>query len=172
MRRISICLIAGLCAFPATAAPARGMVRSGPGAGAAHCADSLRPELDMASLAPAGSSESGRMPSSRQLETLRLQAGQRFKAVANAMCARGELRPAQLAPYRRLLIEQADGADSSAFMSGGREHGRDALVFQFVYDQGAERVSYAVPAEADVRDGLLCWSAWARHRRMCEGRLP
>lgn len=168
----TICLLAGFGAVAFTAAPAQRTARVRAPVAAAHCADGLRAELHRPSFENTSLDAPSRRPTARQLETLRLRAGQRFRAVANAMCAQGRLRPAALRPFRRLLVQQADGADNTAFMSGGHEFGRDTLVFQFVFDQGGARISYSVPDEADLREGLLCWSNSNRYRRMCEERLP
>lgn len=140
-------------------------------AASATCTSSLRTELDRPSFE--NRATPNRRPTAAQLETLRTQAEQRFRAVAARMCATRLLRADALRPFRRLLIQQADGADNTAFMTGDEAiGGRGTLVFQYVFDEGGEAIRYSVPDEQDVREGLICWADWDGNSEMCEQRLP
>lgn len=138
-----------------------------PAAAQRRCADGLRAEVDRQSFRHLETSPPHRRLSAAQVEALRAQAGRRFREVANAMCARGQLRPTQLRRFQHLRLQQAEGANEAAFMSEGQ-----ALTFQYVFDEGQPGPHFRVPDAADVRDGLLCWSNWRRYRRMCEQRVP
>lgn len=144
---------------PAEAAP--------PAAPAPGCADALPVAIDAASFA-----NSGVAPMPAQVERLRGEAERAFRRVASTLCGEGALPADAFRRHPRLLVQQADGADSAAFWSGEGTAQAGDLVFQAVFHQGGERPALAVPPDADLRDGLICWHDFEGHRAMCEERLP
>jgi len=81
------------------------------------------------------------------LERVRIGTEQRFKMVANAMCARGDL-PAQLFDaFDRVMITDAEGATEPTLYAG--ENRTLNYELAFAADQ-------TVPAEDMFRDAFLC----------------
>ena len=137
-----------------------------PAAPARGCADALPVEIDAGSFArPDGA------PTAAALEALRGEAERGFRAAAAALCAERALPADAFARFRRLLVQQADGADNAAFWSGEGTPAPGDLVFQAVF-LGGEAAALAMPDDRDLREGLVCWHDFEGHRAMCEERLP
>lgn len=134
---------------------------------AAGCAEGLRVEIDSGSFAASGAA-----PSAAAVEALRGEAERSFRRVADALCAGGTLPTAAFRPFRRLLVQQADGADNAAFWAGEGTPRAGDLVFQAVFRAGGARPALAVPPDEDLREGLICWNDFEGNRAMCEERLP
>lgn len=131
------------------------------------CGDALPVAIDAASFAA-----SGVAPSPAAVERLRGESERAFRRVANALCAEGGLPAGAFRRFRRLLVQQADGADNAAFWSGEGTPQAGDLVFQSVFHQGGERPALIMPPDADLREGLVCWHDFEGNRAMCEERLP
>jgi hypothetical protein len=131
------------------------------------CADALRVEIDAGSFAASGAA-----PSAAAVQALRGEAERAFRRAGNALCAEGAIPARAFASFRRLLVQQADGADNAAFWAGEGTPQAGDLVFQAVFHAGGERPALAVPPDADLREGLICWHDFDGHRAMCEERLP
>src|SRR5689334_19380960 len=73
----------------------------------ADCAARLEPEIELSSFT---ARDDAPPPSPAELETLRHAAGDAFKRAAGSLCQTGQIQPATLAPFRKLLILSASGA--------------------------------------------------------------
>ncbi len=165
---LAACGESGGARAAASTAPEAPPPAPAPAAAPAGCADRLEAEIDAASFAVPGA-----MPAQPALAALRGEAARAVRRVAGAMCADGSLPAGALRPFRRLLVQQADGADNAAFWSGEGTPAPGDLVFQAVFHRGAGAgPALAMPGDRDLREGLLCWHDFEGNRAMCEERLP
>lgn len=77
-------------------------------------------------------------------------AGRRFAAAARRLCAAGVLRPTDLARFRRLVVQNGEGATEPLIY---RTPGMPPFtwVFQFAFQDGGP------PPVADFERALKCW---------------
>lgn len=78
------------------------------------------------------------------------QTGAVFAAAASQLCAAGVVRPAQLRPYSRLLVRNAEGADSPSIYDDAEEQ-PGALIIEYAFADGP------APVQAAVEAALRCW---------------
>lgn len=75
---------------------------------------------------------------------------QRFEAAARRLCAQGVLRPADLARFRTLVVQNGEGAtEPLLYRIDGMARG--AWVFQFAFQDGGP------PPAEDFERALECW---------------
>jgi hypothetical protein len=128
-------LAAAASAPPLAAQPARG--------GAAACTLSLPAEADNASFDDAG------RVSGPARARLVAATGANFAAAASHLCGTGVVRAANLRPYRRLLVRNAEGATEPKIYDDAEEQA-GALIIEFVFEDSA-------PAQAAIEAALRCW---------------
>lgn len=74
----------------------------------------------------------------------------RFEAAARRLCAAGVLRPADLARFRALVVQNGEGAtEPLIYRVPGMARG--SYVFQFAFQDGGP------PDPADFERALRCW---------------
>lgn len=118
--------VAALPAPPATAAqPAQG-----------GCGAALRAEADAESFTADGA-------------RLARETGTNFVAAASRLCAAGALRAADLAPFTRLLVRNAEGAAGPTVYDDA-EQGQDAIILEYAF-------AGAAPAPGAIETALRCW---------------
>ena len=74
----------------------------------------------------------------------------RFTAAARRLCAAGVLRPADLARFRRLVVQNGEGA-TEPLIYRDELMGPDIFVFQYAFQDGGP------PAPAEFERALRCW---------------
>lgn len=74
----------------------------------------------------------------------------RFAAAARRLCAAGVLRPADLARFRRLVVQNGEGA-TEPLIYRAEGMGRDEFVFQYAFQDGGP------PGPAEFEQALRCW---------------
>ena len=126
---------AGATAPSLAAQPAR--------AGACHL--SLRAEPDARSFADAGRATAPGRPAQLAQAT-----GTVFAAAASHLCASGVVRAPHLARYNRLLVRNAEGADSPNIYDDAEEQA-GALIIEYAFADGG------APTQAAVESALRCW---------------
>jgi hypothetical protein len=130
-------LILGAAGALMAAAPANAAQRSARSA----CVPALRAEPDAASFTAAGRA---RGPALAQA------VGANFSAAAASMCASGALRAGVFAPYRRLLVRNAEGADNPNIYDDSEEQ-PGALIIEYAFAGGP------APSRAAIEAALRCW---------------
>ena len=75
--------------------------------------------------------------------------GANFAAAASHLCASGVVRAANLRPYRRLLVRNAEGATEPKVYDDAEEQ-PGALIIEYVFEDAA-------PAQAAIEAALRCW---------------
>lgn len=75
---------------------------------------------------------------------------QRFETAARRLCAAGLLRPADLARFRRLVVQNGEGATEPVIYRTGAMPPR-AWVFQYAFQEGGP------PAVEAFEQALRCW---------------
>jgi len=78
------------------------------------------------------------------------QTGAVFAAAASQLCASGVVRSPHLHPYSRLLVRNAEGADSPSIYDDAEEQ-PGALIIEYAFADGP------APAQAAVEAALRCW---------------
>ncbi|MFL6846029.1 MAG: hypothetical protein ACJ8ER_14250 [Allosphingosinicella sp.] len=108
------------------------------------CAIMVTAKAD-SSFAEAGY-EAGPQRLARLAETTR----ERFAAAARKLCAVGTLRPADLARFRTLIVQNGEGASDPVIF---REPamGRGVFIFQYAFQNGNP------PPAASFEEALRCW---------------
>lgn len=110
----------------------------------AGCAVSVTAEAD-GSFAQAGWDSTP-----ARLARLAAQTRDRFAAAARKLCGAGVLRPADLARFRILVVQNGEGATEPLIYRTG-EMARGAWVFQFAFQDGGP------PQPAAFEQALRCW---------------
>ena len=134
------------------------------------CTSVLRVEADHESFDGGVNAEARLTPES--VEALRVEAERQFKTVTDQMCAAGELPANELGAFRRLLIQNADGASNAAIYGDSGTYGPETLVFQYTFDLGEGAATLELPTDEDLRSGLICWNDPAGNEAMCRDREP
>lgn len=129
--------LAGIAA-PALAAPSP----------AGACRLTLRAEPDGRSFAGIGGA-------SARVALLARDTGTSFAAAASRLCASGIVRPANLAPFSRLLVRNAEGAAQPAVYDDAEES-PGALILEYAFGAGR------APGQAALEAALRCWRDPAR----------
>lgn len=138
MRTILLSLLAaGALAASAGSAQAQG--------GGAGCQLSLRAEAESASFA-----DSGRSAAPARTAALAQATGTAFAAAASHLCASGVVTRANLAPFSRLLVRNAEGAADPAVYDDAEER-PGALIIEYAFADGG------APAQAAIETALRCW---------------
>ncbi len=122
-------------AAAAQAAPAR------PAAGA--CQLSLRAEADGESF------EMAERASGPARDRLVQQTATNFAAAASHLCASRVVTAANLRPYNKLLVRNAEGATEPNVYDDAEEHA-GALIIEYVFESAA-------PTQAQIEHALRCW---------------
>lgn len=86
----------------------------------------------------------------RQFSALVALARDRFNAAARRLCAAGILRPADLARFGRVVIQNGEGA-TEALIYQEESSARDIFIFQYAFQEGGP------PAPAEFERALRCW---------------
>jgi hypothetical protein len=132
-----ILVLALLLAGPAAAAPSSPVSKAMQAPAAAGCGAALRAEADTESFTSDGA-------------RLARETGTAFVAAATHLCAAGTLRPAQLAPFTRLLVRSSD-VSADPVVYDDAEQGADALILEYAFTGGR------APAAAAIETALRCW---------------
>ncbi len=75
---------------------------------------------------------------------------ERFNGAAGRLCAAGILRPADLARFGRLVVQNGEGAaEPRIYQEEGAA--RDIFIFQYAFGKGGP------PAPAEFERALRCW---------------
>jgi hypothetical protein len=74
----------------------------------------------------------------------------RFTAAARRLCAAGILRPADLARFRKLVVQNGEGA-TEPLIYHDELMGPDFHIFQYAFQDGGP------PAPAEFERALRCW---------------
>lgn len=118
------------------------------GAGARPPADACK--VSVAVSAHRDSFESaGHDSSPERLAGLAAATRARFVAAARRLCAAGILRPADLARFRTLIVQNGEGATEPVLMQ--ELMARDFYVFQYAFQNGGP------PQPAEFEQALRCW---------------
>jgi hypothetical protein len=107
------------------------------------CRLSLRAEPDTQSFTSAGRNGA-------RSAALAQATGAAFAAAASHLCASGVVRAAHLAPYRRLLVRNAEGADNPNIYDDAEEQ-PGALIIEYAFAGGP------APAQPAIEAALRCW---------------
>lgn len=135
---LTLAAAGALAAFtsPAHAAAAQ------PAAGGA-CNLSLRAEADGETF------EMAERAAGAARDRLVQQTGANFAAAASHLCASRVVTAANLRPYNKLLVRNAEGATEPNVYDDAEEHA-GALILEFVFDSTA-------PTQAQIEHALRCW---------------
>lgn len=139
--KMRLLTLAAAGALAALATPAHAGAAQ-PAAGAA-CQLSLRAEADGESFDMA---ERAAGPARDRLVQ---QTGANFAAAASHLCAARVITAANLRPYSKLLVRNAEGATEPNVYDDAEEHA-GALIIEFVFDSSA-------PTQAQIEHALRCW---------------
>ena len=74
----------------------------------------------------------------------------RFTAAAKRLCAAGILRAADLARFRRLIVQNGEGA-TEPLVYQEESMGRETFIFQYAFQDGGP------PPPAEFERALRCW---------------
>lgn len=77
------------------------------------------------------------------------QTGINFAAAASHLCASRVVTAANLRPYNKLLVRNAEGATEPNVYDDAEEHA-GALIIEYVFDSTA-------PTQAQIEHALRCW---------------
>ncbi len=111
---------------------------------AAHC------PIAVSAAADHSFAEAGRDGGPARLGPLAAATRQRFEAAARRLCAQGVLRPADLARFKTLVVQNGEGA-TEPLLYRTPEMARGAWVFQFAFQDGGP------PDPAAFEQALRCW---------------
>src|SRR5689334_21210915 len=129
----ALAALAGPVSRPATAAQ--------PAAGA--CSLSLRAEADGETF------DMAERASGPARDRLVQQTGANFAAAASHLCASRVVTAANLRPYTRLLVRNAEGASEPNIYDDAEENA-GALIIEYVFESAA-------PTQAQIEHALRCW---------------
>jgi hypothetical protein len=137
------------------------------------CAQHLKFEADEGSFDRGLPEHMGPSASREQIHALTLESADLFKRTVDQMCSKGDIAPADIRPMRRILIQNAGGANATVIYGDSENHGRYTWVFQYTFDNGGEKPVLETPSTEDLKEGMLCWLGdEEKYKEMCEGRLP
>jgi hypothetical protein len=139
--KVKLLTLAAAGAFAAVASPAHAAAAQ-PAAGAA-CQLSLRAEADGESFDMA---ERAAGPARDRLVQ---QTGANFAAAASHLCAARVVSAANLRPYNKLLVRNAEGATEPNIYDDAEEHA-GALIIEYVFESAA-------PTQQQIEHALRCW---------------
>jgi hypothetical protein len=111
----------------------------------AGCQIALRAEAETASFAAAG-----RDAAPARIAQLARATGAAFNAAASRLCAAGELRRAQVAPFSRLLVRNAEGAAEPNVYDDAEEQ-PGSLIIEYAFTDGG------APSGAAIEAAIRCW---------------
>jgi hypothetical protein len=94
--------------------------------------------------------EAGYVSSRARLDRLAGLTRGRFAAAARRLCAAGLLRPADLARFRRLVVQNGEGA-TEPLLYRTPDMPAGTFVFQFAFQDGGP------PPPAEFERALRCW---------------
>jgi hypothetical protein len=126
----------------AALAPGQQALAAQPAAGGA-CSLSLRAEADGESF------EMAERASGAARDRLVQQTGTNFAAAAARLCASRVVTAANLRPYNRLLVRNAEGATEPNIYDDAEENA-GALIIEYVFESAA-------PSVAQIEHALRCW---------------
>ena len=112
-----------------------------PAGGACHL--SLPPQADGESF------EMAERASGAARDRLVQQTGANFAAAASHLCASRVVTAANLRPYTKLLVRNAEAATEPNIYDDAEEQ-PGALIIEFVFESAA-------PTQAQIEHGLRCW---------------
>lgn len=133
--------LAAAGALAAIASPAQAAAAQPAGGGT--CSLSLRAEADGESFDMA---ERAAGPARDRLVQ---QTGANFAAAASHLCASRVVTAANLRPYNKLLVRNAEGATEPNVYDDAEEHA-GALIIEYVFESAA-------PTQAQIEHALRCW---------------
>ena len=107
------------------------------------CSLSLRAEADGESFEMAGRA------SGAARARLVQQTGANFAAAASRLCASRVVTAANLRPYNKLLVRNAEAATEPNIYDDAEEQ-PGALIIEYVFESAA-------PTQAQIEHGLRCW---------------
>jgi hypothetical protein len=85
-----------------------------------------------------------------QFSALVALARDRFNAAARRLCAAAILRPADLARFGRLVVQNGEGA-TEPLIYQDESSARDIFIFQYAFQEGGP------PSPAEFERALRCW---------------
>jgi hypothetical protein len=106
--------------------------------------------LDVTAAADGSFAQAGYDSSPARLARLADLTRQRFAATARRLCAAGVLRPADLARFRTLVVQNGEGA-TEPLLYRTAEMARGAWVFQYAFQEGGP------PEASEFERALRCW---------------
>ena len=112
---------------------------------AAGCRIALRAEAEASSFASAG-----RNASAARTAQIASQTGTAFAAAASHLCASRVVTPAQIRPFSKLLVRNAEGASEPAVYDDA-EGSPGALIFEYAFTDGGP------PAQDVIENAIRCW---------------
>ena len=138
LKLLALAAAGGLAAL----APGHQADAAQPAAGGA-CSLSLRAEADGESF------EMAERASGAARDRLVQQTGANFAAAASRLCAARVVTAANLRPYNRLLVRNAEAATEPNIYDDAEEQA-GALIIEFVFESAA-------PSAAQIEHALRCW---------------
>ena len=133
--------LAAAGAIAAFASPFAHKASAQPAGGA--CSLSLRAEADGESF------DMAERASGAARDRLVQQTGANFAAAASHLCAAHVLSAANLRPYTKLLVRDAEAATEPNVYDDAEEQ-PGALIIEYVFENAA-------PTQAQIEHGLRCW---------------
>jgi hypothetical protein len=123
-----------------------------PGAAALHQGAHAAPVCTISVSASADGSfaQAGYDSSPARLSSLVALTRDRFAAAARRLCAAGILRPADLGRFRKLVVQNGEGATEPLIYRDEARAG-DAFIFQYAFQDGGP------PTPAEFERALRCW---------------
>ena len=137
LKLLTLAVAAALAAF---AGP--GQAAAAQAAGGA-CSLSLRAEADGETF------DMAERATGAARDRLVQQTGANFAAAASHLCASRVVTAANLRPYNKLLVRNAEGASEPNIYDDAEENA-GALIIEFVFDSTA-------PTQAQIEHALRCW---------------
>ena len=137
LKLLTLAVAAALAAF---AGPGRAAAAQAAGGA---CALSLRAEADGETF------DMAERATGAARDRLVQQTGANFAAAASHLCASRVVTAANLRPYNKLLVRNAEGASEPNIYDDAEENA-GALIIEFVFDSTA-------PTQAQIEHALRCW---------------
>ena len=137
--RMKLLALAAAGAVAALASPAHAAAQPAGGA----CSLSLRAEADGESF------EMAERAAGPARDRLVQQTGANFAAAASHLCAARVVTAANLRPYNKLLVRNAEGATEPNVYDDAEENA-GALIIEYVFDNAA-------PTQTQIEHALRCW---------------
>jgi hypothetical protein len=137
VKLLALAVSGGLAAFAA------------PGHAAAAQAAGAACQLSLRAVADGESFDMAERASGPARERLVTQTGVNFAAAASHLCASRVVTAANLRPYTRLLVRNAEGATEPNVYDDAEENA-GALIIEYVFENAA-------PTQAQIEHALRCW---------------